>query len=339
MKKQIFSFAAIALLLSFVVACNKDNQAVTEMQPLIESELQDNAADNYEYEHSAVEPLELEDRAASLTSVALKTANAVLNSDPCHNVKHEGMNIIPRGTATVWNIVGSELSATQNKTALKGTATANGYVKAIVYQSTPAFNKTKADTVTCTSIVWSATGIEATLPAVNFDSLRTFSVKFIVGIPTQAKDSSIVSIKIKSKTAKCIGSFLGARYGNFQWSVNLLAKYGNAQKLPTGFTVVTGNAALAAAPTYGTAANLVTDSTNLTLLQVGDIVERADGTKGLVYGVSARDPKKGYKIRIQQTVCDKASIKSGTWTFVYPLGMKAKSDEGAGSWTKFARKN
>ena len=42
------------------------------------------------------------------------------------------------------------------------------------------FNKAKTDTVTCTNITWTDTGIDATLPAINFDSLRTFSVKFIV---------------------------------------------------------------------------------------------------------------------------------------------------------------
>jgi hypothetical protein len=335
MKKSLFIFSTIGIMLIGIVACNKDNTA-TEMQPIIESELQDNADDNYEYEESAIEPVELEDRAASLTSVALKTPNAVSSSDACHKIGHEGYNIIAARTGSQWNLAGSELGT--GSVTTKSNVTLQKYVKAIVYQSSPAFNKAKTDTVTCTGIVWGASSIDAILPAIAFDSLRTFSVKFIVGIPTLSKDSTTASYKIKSKTAKCIGTFLGARYGNFNWSVNLLAKYGNAQKLPTGMSIVNGNSSLVASPAYGTAANLVTDSTNLTLLQVGDIVERANGTKGLVYGVSARDPKKGYKVRIQQIVCDKASIKNGTWTFVYPLGMKAKTDETTGSWTKFARK-
>lgn len=335
MKILKLSFLALAICVG-VIACDKNSDATTnEVSEVVDSDTE------YEYDEDEPLPYELEERAASLTGAAVQGAGTttVTSADDCHNVKHEGFQIIPNGSITSWQLTGTELGAAQTLNALKGSASVTGYVKAIVYQSTPAFNKAKTDTVNCNVSSWSPTAIVASVPPISFDSLRTFYVKFIVGYPVQAKDSSVVSIKEKKKSIKCIGKYQNARYGTFNWNVAMLARYGNVNKLPVGMTVKEPNPNSSSIPIYGNATNLAIDSTGLTQLEAGDIVERADGTQGLVYGVNTRDPKKGYKVRIQQIVCAKASTKTGTWTFNFPLGFKAKADETGGSWTKFKRRS
>jgi hypothetical protein len=334
--KNFKILAALFVTLCLVVACNKDRHTdFTAPEQAEQLALDDDT--QIEYDVFGGEDDELTERAASLSSVA--SANLVASSESCVNTKHVGFNVIPVGAATTWTITGSELGATKNITALKGSATANGFVKAIVYQSSPAtsaYNKAKTDTVTCTTSAWSATSITASLPAINFDSLRTFSIKFIVGYPVQAKDSSVVSVKTKSKTVKCIGSLISKRYGTFEWDVLQLHKKGNAgsDKDKLNLAAFAGNNSLTAYPTYGAAANLVTDSTNLTMLQAGDIVETANGAKGVVFGVTARDPKKGYKVRIYARECANSSLKKSTLTMVQTKGLA----NSARTYTKFARK-
>lgn len=339
---KILKLSFVALVVTMLaVACNKSSdQTNSEVSEL--AQINDDGYDETEAPEivEESEPITLEERAASpapkVNSVSNSTLSTLAASDACHNIKHEGYWIVPNTSATNnWNFSGENLSlggagSVASYSSSKGSVT--GVVKVLVKQS--GTNKF-ADTLTCTTTNWTSSSIGLNVAALNKPVLGTFSMKFIFEIPALKSDSTPY-LRKKTYTVKCIGKdFAGARFNTFDYIVNSLAKNGNSLKLPTGFSVVNGNSAITAAPNYGTFANLVTDSTNLTPLKVGDIVQRADGSTGLVYGVTARDPKKGMKVRIQQIKCDKASIKAGTWTFVHPAGFKAKTDEASGTWTKF----
>ena len=271
---------------------------------------------------------EAEDRAIALASVAPTDTNLVVKtSTSCHKDKHETLSIVGKNEGSDWTIKGTDLGI---QTLTHKGVTKNGNVRVQFKQTgIDSFNTTSWYTTPIEDIsYWQADKIGISIvedPGKTKDSLRTFSAKFFVDIPylkisgpASARDT-IVDIKTKTKTVKCIGKFLGKRYGTQDWDLALFHKYGNSVKLPTGFTAFSGNSALTTFPTYGAAINMPSDSANAYVPQAGDIVLRVNGStveEGFVYAVGAKDALTGKtKVVIYQRICSTATLKKGTWVY------------------------
>lgn len=348
MKKNFrFLIPLLLLVAAFFASCDKDAHTTTDFDNAVTMD-----ADGYEIEEDFDDYVaDLDDRAASIAKFSrVGSGNTVVAS---HNLpsKYLGRMIVDQGEiigevkfegtefpltyevvspnpSLIPQVMSVKFLAKQTGKAAFLTDTLNGAGDFSAFSGGTTFTETL-------DAVWKKGKVSEQ------DSLGTFNITAIVKIPVVSKKDSTISFVYKKRTMPAIGRKNGSIYGTLEYDFAMLNSFGNSVGLKSGHTAVTSILGARAA----TAVNL--DSTYT--LKAGEEVQRANGERGLVYSVTAKDPVTGdYKAEIRQRSASAAGytkLTKGVWTIRTKTSVKgsttkvpgvvAKTNEAInGTWTK-----